>query len=90
MDWNLAGEVSFTSYPTPDTGPAYAARSFIQDGGPISFSGVVHRGGYNSARRVLEFLFLLEDVGRWNVTEFCHILRILSDALIDLDSGGSN
>ncbi|KIW92959.1 uncharacterized protein Z519_06808 [Cladophialophora bantiana CBS 173.52] len=99
VDWNLVGEVGFTSYsPTNadiDMGidsTLCAAKGFIENGGPISFSGVVQTGGYASARRVLlDYVYLLEDVGtRYNVMEFCHILRILSDALIDLDSGGAD
>ncbi|KIX99240.1 uncharacterized protein Z520_04816 [Fonsecaea multimorphosa CBS 102226] len=98
VDWNLVGEVGFTSYSTSSTdidmgmdSAMCAAKGFIQNGGPISFSGVVQNGGYASARRVLlEYVYLLEDVGtRYNVMEFCHILRILSDALIDFDSGGA-
>ncbi|OQV08814.1 Zinc-finger double domain-containing protein [Cladophialophora immunda] len=98
VDWNLVGETGFTSYGTTsadiDMGidpTMCAAKGFIQNGGPISFSGVVQNGGYASARRVLlDYVYLLEDVGtRYNVMEFCHILRILSDALIDFDSGGA-
>ncbi|OAP57812.1 hypothetical protein AYL99_08550 [Fonsecaea erecta] len=100
VDWNLVGEVGFTSYGTSGTdididmgtdGTTCPAKEFIRNGGPISFSGVVQNSGYASARRMLlEYVYLLEDVGtRYNVMEFCHILRILSDALIDFDSSGA-
>ncbi|KIW68028.1 hypothetical protein PV04_04001 [Phialophora macrospora] len=98
VDWNLVGEEGFSSYannrPETDTllcSTICPARTFIRTGGSISFSGVVQRGGYASARRILlDYVYLLEENGtRYNVLEFCHILRILSDALIDLDSGGS-
>ncbi|KIW79268.1 hypothetical protein Z517_05880 [Fonsecaea pedrosoi CBS 271.37] len=111
VDWNLVGEVGFTSYPittttdtdtdldmgmgmdpTTTTTTTCPAKTFIQHGGPISFSGVAQNGGYASARRVLlDYVYLLEEVGtRYNVMEFCHILRILSDALIDFDAGGTD
>jgi hypothetical protein len=98
VDWNLVGEEGFSSYATnrPETDMLLTsticpAKTFIRTGGPISFSGVVQRGGYAFARRILlDYVYLLEENGtRYNVMEFCHILRILSDALIDLDSGGS-
>ncbi|EXJ61053.1 hypothetical protein A1O7_05206 [Cladophialophora yegresii CBS 114405] len=100
VDWNLVAQEGFGSYTTDTNGPETdvllcsaicRARDFIRVGGPISFSGVVQRGGYASARRILlDYVYLLEENGtRYNVMEFCHILRILSDALIDLDSGGS-
>ncbi|ETI24107.1 hypothetical protein G647_03476 [Cladophialophora carrionii CBS 160.54] len=98
VDWNLVAEEGFNSYTTnrPETDVLLSsaicpARDFIRAGGPISFSGVVQHGGYAFARRILlDYVYLLEENGtRYNVMEFCHILRILSDALIDLDSAGS-
>ena len=71
--------------------PECLGGSFIHHGGAISVSGVRQRGGYASARRILlDYVYLLEDVGilRYTVLEFGHILRILSDALIDLASAG--
>lgn len=93
VDWNMVGEEGFSSFATDHllwSGDC-AARSFIRNGGPMSFSGVVQRGGYASARKILlDYVYLLEDVGsRYTVLGFCNILRILSDALIDLDPGGS-
>jgi hypothetical protein len=65
-----------------------SARRFLKHGGVISFSGSICEGGYHAAQIVLlEFANLLEEVGKWNSTEFCHILRIMSDSLIDMDEG---
>ncbi len=98
VDWNLVGNQGLSDDTTSGSDinmlpclPVCPARTFICDGGAISFSGVRQRGGYASARRVLlDYVYLLDDIGiRYNVlADFTHILRILSDALIDLDSGG--
>lgn len=86
VNWNLVGEEGFAKHPLPEATANCSARTWIREGGPITFSGVLLHGGYYSARRVLlDYVYLLEDVGKWNVGEFCHILRIMSDALIDLD-----
>lgn len=86
VNWNLVGEDGFAQHPLPEASTTCPARTWIREGGPITFSGVLLHGGYYSARRVLlDYVYLLEDVGKWNVAEFCHILRIMSDALIDLD-----
>ncbi|KAF4335857.1 hypothetical protein FBEOM_10282 [Fusarium beomiforme] len=63
-----------------------AARQFVQSGGVVSFSGTVCEAGYNAAKMILlEFASLLEEVGKWNAKELCHILRIMSDSLIEVD-----
>lgn len=86
VNWNLVAEEGFGKHPLQEAPTSCPARTWIREGGPITFSGVLLHGGYYSARRVLlDYVYLLEDVGKWNVTEFCHILRIMSDALIDLD-----
>ncbi|KAG7414455.1 Transcriptional regulator ADR1 [Fusarium oxysporum f. sp. rapae] len=62
------------------------ASQFIHNGGSISFSGTVCEAGYNAAKMILlEFASLLEEVGKWNAKELCHILRIMSDSLIEVD-----
>jgi hypothetical protein len=69
----------------------YAAKEFITNGGSISFGGIVHRGGFNPARRIfLEYVGLLEDVGRWNVQRYCHILRVMSDMVMEPSSYNKN
>lgn len=65
-----------------------ATRHFIRDGGPLVFSGFKCTGGYEAAKLILhEFANLLEETGRWKATRFCHILRIMSDSLLDMDDG---
>ncbi|PSN60465.1 C2H2 type zinc finger domain-containing protein, partial [Corynespora cassiicola Philippines] len=87
IDWS---QVGMEGLPGIDTCPEYAtsaARHFIKEGGRVSFSGFKHSGGYGLSKRVvLEFVGLLEEVGRWNVREFCHILRIMSDGMIELEN----
>ncbi|KAF5984302.1 hypothetical protein FCOIX_2805 [Fusarium coicis] len=47
---------------------------------------VICEAGYNAAKMILlEFASLLEEVGKWNAKELCHILRIMSDSLIEVD-----
>jgi len=63
------------------------AINFIRKGGKICFSGVIHQAGYQSARRILlDYARLLEDIGKWKVGKFSRVLRIMSDALVDVES----
>lgn len=62
------------------------AGRFVREGGVVSFSGVICDGGYNAAKMILlEFASLLEEVGKWDATGLCRILRIMSDSLLDMD-----
>lgn len=93
VDWTTVGAeglpFTLTGEHTADPadmsrGVECAARSFIRYGNSISFGGKIHLGGYDAARRIfLEYVGLLEDVGRWNVRRYCHILRLLSDMVMD-------
>jgi len=68
-----------------------AAVNFIRNGGGICFDGVIHRPGYEAARRILlDYARLLEDIGRWRVriSQYSKVLRIMSDALVDVEMGG--
>ncbi|KAH6713360.1 hypothetical protein BKA61DRAFT_691192 [Leptodontidium sp. MPI-SDFR-AT-0119] len=59
------------------------AIGFIRHGGPISFSGVVHYNGYQSARRILlQFVHLMEGIGKFRVHRYTRALRILSSTLV--------
>ncbi|RKL22831.1 hypothetical protein BFJ70_g13024 [Fusarium oxysporum] len=82
IDWtNLCDPMSAV-----DIAGDISASQFIQTGGSISFSGTVCEAGYNAAKMILlEFASLLEEVGKWNAKELCHILRIMSDSLIEVD-----
>ncbi|KAH6972205.1 hypothetical protein BKA56DRAFT_593823 [Ilyonectria sp. MPI-CAGE-AT-0026] len=82
VDWNQVGYAGINyGHSTADILDC-PARRFIKDGGTISFGGIIYPGGYSSARRILlEYLDLLEEVGKWNVTNLCRILRIMSDSI---------
>lgn len=67
------------------------AVNFIRNGGEICFNGVVHHAGYESARRILlDYARLLEDISKWRfgVHHFSRVLRIMSDALVDVETSG--
>lgn len=84
VDWKAVGNAGMV----PDSDLPTQSRSvcqhipavrFITHGGPVTFSDSLHYGGFESARSVfVEYLGLLQDIGKWNVLSFCHILRVLS------------
>ncbi|KAJ4326963.1 hypothetical protein N0V84_002576 [Fusarium piperis] len=84
--WGNGMEATSTPQSTADDGQENAARRFLREGGVISFSGVICEGGYNAAKMILlEFASLIEEVGKWNAGGLCHILRIMSDSLLDVE-----
>ncbi|RSL77246.1 hypothetical protein CEP51_009231 [Fusarium floridanum] len=91
VDWaTLGGDWGTSPLFTPSSvvsdDQESAASRFIWAGGVVSFSGVILEGGYNAAKRILlEFASLLEDVGKWKAKGFCHVLKILSDSLLDME-----
>ncbi|RSL55956.1 hypothetical protein CEP53_006940 [Fusarium sp. AF-6] len=91
VDWAaLGGDWGASPLFTPSSvvsdGQESPASRFIWAGGVVSFSGVILEGGYNAAKRILlEFASLLEDVGKWKAKGFCHVLKILSDSLLDIE-----
>jgi hypothetical protein len=92
VDWLTLGQeglgVPPASTHTNVMQPENAAQRFLKHGGTISFSGTICEGGYNAAKMVLlDFANLLEEVGKWNAKGFCHIMRIMSDSLLDMDEG---
>ena len=89
VDWKAVGCEGLV-YEAPPTNSTCAAKTFIRNGGPISFSGKIQRGGYESAQRLfLDYEGLLDDVGKWNVYEYCRILRVMSDCLVETDGDGT-
>lgn len=86
IDWNEIGDHGF--FPVIGSrvsGNESAATRFVMDGGAISFAGMNLSGGYRSSRKImLEYVGLLEEVGKWKSAEFCRILRTMSDTYIDL------
>jgi hypothetical protein len=90
VDWDIVGSEGLsdenTHLPSDD-----AAVNFIRNGGGICFDGVIHQPGYEAARRILlDYARLLEDIGRWRVriNQFSRVLRIMSDALVDVEMSG--
>ncbi|CAG8960579.1 hypothetical protein HYFRA_00013402 [Hymenoscyphus fraxineus] len=89
VDWNVVGGEGLSN--DSQLAQDDAAINFIQNGGRISFNGVVHQPGYPAARRILlDYARLLEDIGKWRVGvhQFSRVLRIMSDALVDVDNSG--
>jgi hypothetical protein len=91
IDWKSVGSEGLVPTNTDDVSASSPATNFIRKGGPISFSGIVQRGGYSSARRIfLDYVGLLEDVGKWNLRKYCRILRIMSDTCLESNGMDEN
>ncbi|RMJ10751.1 hypothetical protein CDV36_009614 [Fusarium kuroshium] len=87
VDWSELAEEGFAGYMSSSSNIAKSSPAvrFVSMGGPVSFSSMALPGGLNSARRVLvDFVSLLEEVGKWKAGKLCHILRLMSDSVTDL------
>ncbi|KAJ3463676.1 hypothetical protein MRS44_008462 [Fusarium solani] len=87
VDWSELAEEGFAGYVSSSSNAAKSSLAvrFVSMGGPVSFNSMVLPGGLNSARRVLvDFVSLLEEVGKWKAGKLCHILRLMSDSVTDL------
>jgi hypothetical protein len=85
LDWShVGGEgLGLNTVSTPLSSPAGPAVEFIRHGGPISFAGVQYSDPYGVARRIFMYYGAqLADVGRWNIEEYCHVLKIIGDTTI--------
>jgi hypothetical protein len=88
VDWNEVGGEGLTD--EVQRGES-AANNFIKHGGQICFDGVIHHPGFESARRILlDYARLLEDMSKWRagVSQYSRVLRIMSDALVDVEASG--
>lgn len=88
VDWTHLGALGLESHPPGDamSSPVSAAAGFIQNGGPVSFHGAEFRSPYGAARRsFMNVASQLEEVGKWNVHEYCNVLHIISDTLLTPD-----
>lgn len=93
VDWPGlgAGGLQAPSTPSPNhSHPAgnteVAALRFIKDGRAFTFSGVTCEGGYHSAKMILlDFANVLEEAGKRDAKGLCHILRIMSESLLDIN-----
>ncbi|PYI26718.1 hypothetical protein BP00DRAFT_51129 [Aspergillus indologenus CBS 114.80] len=88
VDWTQVGLTGLYSPDPPGdclnayTNPS-AAVNFLQNGGPVSFRGAEYRNPYGAARRsFMNVAFQLNEVGQWNVEEYCKVLHIIADTLI--------
>lgn len=88
VDWTRVGTLGLESQ-TQDRGvfsPVSEAAAFIQNGGPVCFHGAEYGSPYGAARRsFLNVASELEEVGKWNVQEYCDVLHIISDTLLTPD-----
>ncbi|KAL2823437.1 hypothetical protein BDW59DRAFT_173438 [Aspergillus cavernicola] len=64
-----------------------AAAVFIRDGGRVCFRGAEYHSPYGAARRsFMDFASQLEEIGKWNVQEYCKVLHIINDTLFASDN----
>jgi hypothetical protein len=63
-----------------ETSSCCASRKFVRDGGPISFGGNIQSCGSTAARKLLlNYAHLVDELGRWEESEYSHVLRIIGD-----------
>lgn len=89
VDWAAVGStgLSTTSSSDVDDGQGCCpAKRFILEDGKISFAGNLLSGGLKSMRYVLlDYLGVLEEVGRWHSRTYSHILLLMSDSTLEED-----
>lgn len=82
VDWKAIGDEGLVESDYGGTMPENPVVRFIRFGGNISISGVPIRSGYLSARRLLlDNISLMEDIEKWRIGRFSHVLRIMSDSM---------
>lgn len=81
-----APSTSSPNHSNPAWNTEIAALRFIREGRAFSFSGVACEGGYHPAKMILlDFANVLEEAGKRDAKGLCHILRIMSDSLLDIN-----
>lgn len=95
VDWTALGGEGLrrppqTIPPSPGDNTQYlhdattAARYFIRHGGPVTFAGETQRGSGVLARKVLlNYVRLLDDLGKWRHSRYSQLLRTMSDFIIE-------
>ncbi|KAH7085781.1 hypothetical protein BKA63DRAFT_500489 [Paraphoma chrysanthemicola] len=91
IDWPAVGAHGLQNLSDPgqlheeQSGSSWdAVIHFIKHGGPVSFSREEQVGGAISARKILlDYVYLLDSVGKWRESRFSQGLRILSDLMIE-------
>ncbi|KAL3426719.1 C6 transcription factor [Phlyctema vagabunda] len=82
MDWKKIDTAGLVDSKSNDSDPIIR---FIEYGGKFKLDDVVYGSGYSSARRILlDYASVLEEVAKWKTGPYSHILRIMSDALVDV------
>lgn len=88
VDWTHIGTLGLESQSLDGgvSSPVSAAAAFIQNGGPVCFHGAEYCSPYGAARRsFMNVASQLEEVGKWNVQEYCDVLHVISDTLLKPD-----
>jgi hypothetical protein len=94
IDWALVGEDGMRSAPSALPSPAIqerqshsptdAARYFIRHGGLLSFAGELQHGGGVAARKILlNYVRLLDDLGKWRGSRYSQLLRTMSEFVME-------
>ncbi|KAH8593151.1 hypothetical protein B0O99DRAFT_222582 [Bisporella sp. PMI_857] len=61
-----------------------AVLDFLRHSGPVTFAGEDQLGGASTARKImLNYVHLLDDLGKWRSSRFAQSLRIMSDLGIE-------
>jgi hypothetical protein len=83
INWNQIGGKGFLI--EEQTFLVHPAGDFIQDGGPISFSGTKFRSSSGMARRIfMNFSARMEEIGKWNSQKYCTVLQVMADTMLEL------
>lgn len=61
-----------------------AARHFIRHGGPVSFAGEVQQDGGSALKKaMLNYVHLLEDIGKYRGSKYTRLLKTMCDFVIE-------
>jgi uncharacterized membrane protein YgdD (TMEM256/DUF423 family) len=61
-----------------------AARHFIRHGGPVSFAGEVQQDGGSALKKaMLNYVHLLEDIGKYRGAKYTRLLKTMCDFVIE-------
>ena len=82
VNWEAVGNEGLVDMDPNSPIPNDPVARFIRYGGTISLFGSTTQSGYQSARRILlDYVSVLEEMEKWKVGQYSHILRIMSDTL---------
>ncbi|OQV02181.1 Fungal specific transcription factor domain-containing protein [Cladophialophora immunda] len=78
IDWAEVGMDGFGGV-QPQVGQCSAAKRFIRNGGAISFGGVDAAGGRAARKVILSYAHLLDEVAKWEGSDYCEALKAIGD-----------